>query len=77
MPLQGSNLNSSESKSDVLPITPRGITNGGPVRYRSSPANGSDLQSDCRSHRLYRPKMVLSEPSIVTTDLEITKNSTW
>ena len=53
MPCQGSNLNSSESKSDVLPITPQGI--GGSVRYRSSPANGSDLQSDCRSHRLYRP----------------------
>jgi len=25
------------------------------VRYRSSPANGSDLQSDCQSHWLYQP----------------------
>jgi len=25
------------------------------VRYRSSPANGSDLQSDCQSHWLYLP----------------------
>ena len=25
------------------------------MRYRSSPANGSDLQSDCQSHWLYQP----------------------
>ena len=53
MPSQGSNLDSSESKSDVLPITPKG--NGGKVRYRSSPANGQDLQSCCQSHWLYLP----------------------
>ena len=32
------------------------LSNGGPVRYRSSPAHGSDLQSDCQSHWLYRPE---------------------
>ena len=45
MPLQGSNLNSSESKSDVLPITPRGNKLVGPCGYAPLPF----------TDRFYRP----------------------
>ena len=39
--------------------------------------NATDLQSAPTLQLRRSPQMVLSEPSIDTTDLEITKNSTW
>ena len=46
MPRQVSNLNSSESKSDVLPITPRGI--GGDSGIRTHGTLRYDSFQDCR-----------------------------
>ena len=48
-----------EARSSTIELHPQlKLFSGGSVRYRSSPANGSDLQSDCQSHWLYRPIMV-------------------
>ena len=58
MPLQGSNLNSSESKSDVLPITPRGKKLVGDLGIEPSCLSATDLQSAAVANAAHHPKLV-------------------
>lgn len=55
MPLQGSNLNSSESKSDVLPITPRGNKLVGDLGFEPSCLSATRLQRAAVANAAHHP----------------------
>ncbi len=59
MPLQGSNLNSSESKSDVLPITPRGNNLVGDLGIEPSCLSATRLQRAAVANAAHHPKLAL------------------